>query len=159
MKKFISCDWGTSSLRLRIVDPISTSVLGEIISDQGIFKTFELWKGSARDQHERLTFYQSILAEQIALLENQWNVSVQDHPIVISGMASSIIGMMELPYKQMPFAIDGNDLEIRHIDQNGNFKHEIILISGAASSKDIMRGEETQLISCMQGGEKGERLF
>ena len=44
MPKFISCDWGTSALRLRIIDIDKMSVLAEAVSAQGISGTFELWK-------------------------------------------------------------------------------------------------------------------
>jgi 2-dehydro-3-deoxygalactonokinase len=65
--------------------------------------------------------------------------------IVISGMASSSIGIHELPYATLPFWINGNGLHI------GKFKHPLFpfgynLISGVRSDSDVMRGEEVQVI-------------
>ena len=44
MKNFISCDWGTSAFRLRIIDEGTKQVLAETISAQGISATYALWK-------------------------------------------------------------------------------------------------------------------
>ena len=43
-KSFISCDWGTSSFRLRIVDALKGSILCEIHTQQGIAATYASWK-------------------------------------------------------------------------------------------------------------------
>ncbi|WP_353719742.1 2-dehydro-3-deoxygalactonokinase [Dyadobacter sp. 676] len=67
-------------------------------------------------------------------------------PIVLSGMASSSIGMQELPYARLPFSVDGSHLGMEHYDETDAFPHEVILISGVRSDHDVMRGEETQLI-------------
>jgi 2-dehydro-3-deoxygalactonokinase len=34
-------------------------------------------------------------------------------PVILSGMASSTIGMVDMPYKQIPIKLDGSDLEIK----------------------------------------------
>ncbi len=157
MEKFISCDWGTSSLRLRLVDADTTSVLTESTSSQGISATFDLWKQDSKQ--ERLSFYQSILAKQIKNLEEQIKFSLQNMPMVISGMASSSIGMMELPYKEVPFNTDGKDLLVQMIEAKDNFRHSILLISGVKTADDAMRGEETQLIGAVNDNDKEEMLF
>jgi 2-dehydro-3-deoxygalactonokinase len=59
-------------------------------------------------------------------------------------MASSSIGWRELPYARLPLSLDGGGLvwgELEPIDG-----HRIVLISGAASAHDVMRGEETQAL-------------
>src|SRR5262245_25963657 len=113
MKRIISCDWGTSSLRLRLVDAKAMKVLGEVASDAGIANTFERWKASGSTETDRVSFYQSVLNREIERLEKLMSFSLQGDPVVVSGMASSTMGMMELPYKRMPFALDGSDLEVK----------------------------------------------
>jgi 2-dehydro-3-deoxygalactonokinase len=63
-------------------------------------------------------------------------------------MASSSVGMTELPYREVPFRTDGSDLSITRFAAGDDFPHEIILVSGARTSDDVMRGEETQLAGC-----------
>jgi len=159
MKKFISCDWGTSALRLRLVDTNNISVLAEAVTSHGISGTFDLWKQSGKQESERLSFYQSVLAEQISKIEEQLGLSLQHTALFISGMASSSIGMMELPYKEAPFSTDGHDLNIKIIEATNDFKHTILMISGVKTEDDAMRGEETQLIGCLNGGDKEDQLF
>jgi 2-dehydro-3-deoxygalactonokinase len=152
---FISCDWGTSSFRLRLVDQESHSVLAEVKSDQGIARMNQLWQEQARDESGRLLFYQSIVAGQVRKLQEQVSYALWGLPIVISGMASANIGMIELPYKMLPFAVNGNDLVYKKIGATDSFAHETIIISGARTAHDVMRGEEIQLIGCtIQSGEQ-----
>ncbi len=148
MSMFISCDWGTSSFRLRVVDQKSHSVMAEVKSNQGIAAVNQQWKQQAGDEGERSLFYQSIIAGQLEKLQEQVTYSLQDLPIVISGMASSNIGMVELPYKVLPFAVDGSDLVYKRIAATESFPHEMMIISGVRTANDVMRGEEIQLIGC-----------
>ncbi|MEP6949096.1 MAG: 2-dehydro-3-deoxygalactonokinase [Ginsengibacter sp.] len=159
MPKFISCDWGTSALRLRVVDINDKVVLAEMVGLPGISGTFELWKQSGKQEGERISFYQSVLTKEIIKLEEELNVSLEDVPLIISGMASSNMGMMELPYKKIPFGIDGYDLYIKTIEAAGDFKHRTLLISGAATGDDVMRGEETQLAGCLNDTNEEDQLF
>jgi 2-dehydro-3-deoxygalactonokinase len=64
-------------------------------------------------------------------------------------MASSSIGMAELPYHHVPFAIDGSDAKNHFIKADKDFDHDTLLISGVKTNNDVMRGEETQLIGCI----------
>jgi len=159
MKGFISCDWGSTVLRTRIVDAEKQSVLVETVSDQGISATFKLWKQGGSSEESRLLFYLNILKNQIDILEHQSGFSLKEEDLVISGMASSNIGMMELPYKEVPFYVDGSDLHVKMIQISDDFKHEILLISGAKTQNDVMRGEETQLVGCDMTKGRGERIF
>ena len=103
MKEIISCDWGTTVLRTRLVDSDKQSVLAEVVSDQGISATCDLWKQSGMAEENRLLFYLKVIKNQVDILERQLGFSLKDQHLVISGMASSNIGMMELPYKEVPF--------------------------------------------------------
>ena len=114
---------------------------------------------AGKSEKERVSFYQSLLAQQIIKLEDELKFSLQDMPVIISGMASSNIGMTELPYKELPFGIDGQDLYIKNIQPGNHFRHLILLASGVRTGNDVMRGEETQLMGCFDDDDSGERLF
>lgn len=157
---FISCDWGTTSFRLRLVDAGTRSVLAEVRSNQGIAETHSQWRQQSDDEGKRIFFYQSVLQHHLAHLQEQVNYTLQDLPIIVSGMASSNIGMVELPYKELPFAVDGSDIELTTIGATDSFKHVLVLISGVKSGSDVMRGEETQLMGCeFHSGEECVYIF
>ncbi len=82
-------------------------------------------------------------------------MSLDGVPLIISGMASSSLGMLELPYKEFPFSADGSDLRTEAIGASAAFKHDVLLISGACTRIDVMRGEETQLVGCAPGAGHG----
>jgi 2-dehydro-3-deoxygalactonokinase len=56
---------------------------------------------------------------------------------------------MELPYSELPFTLSGPEFNMIHLPAQENFDHAIIIISGVKSMDDVMRGEETQLIGCI----------
>lgn len=162
MNKFLSCDWGTSSFRLRLVNTTKMFVEAEEKNNQGIFSCYTAWKQQENNNEEaRLYFFLNILLEQIRLLELRTNQSLSGFPVIISGMASSNIGMMPLPYAPVPFAIDGTGLVCRQLKRNHHFEHDTLLISGIRSDNDVIRGEETQLIGCAGENEDNpeEKVF
>jgi 2-dehydro-3-deoxygalactonokinase len=148
MSYFISCDWGTSRFRLRLVDQERQEVLGEVSSQNGISVLFERWRQSGLGEEKRLAFYQAMLEDGIGELQRQMAEPLEDLPLVLSGMASSSLGMMELPYQPVPFTITGLDLHRVEIAASEDFRHSILLVSGVRTDRDVMRGEETQLIGC-----------
>lgn len=158
MEKFLSCDWGTSSFRLRLVDAGSMAVINSENSYQGIATTYELWNQENRSK-ERIFFYQNFIKNQIRILEERHELSLKDLPVILSGMASSNIGMLELPYKKFPFRMDGSDLHVKVINASGEFPHVMLLISGACTSDDVMRGEETQLVGAVNTTDKTIYIF
>lgn len=152
MKNFLSCDWGTSTFRLRFVDVEKMEVLAEENTEQGIAATYALWrKLEDPDQKNRLSFYLDMVAKHIQKIESLLNNSLKGVPLIISGMASSSIGMLNLPYGQLPFKLDGSDVEVEFIKASEGFHHDTLLISGVKSENDVMRGEETQLIGSAVG--------
>jgi 2-dehydro-3-deoxygalactonokinase len=166
MDKFISCDWGTSTLRLRLVDSTAATILAETTSEEGIAMVFERWKEIEKEklsekekEEERLAFYRSVLSDQIVKLGGQAGRDLAGIPVIISGMASSNIGMIELPYKQAPFDLNVKGLNVRLDIAPAGFDHPTLLVSGVRTVKDVVRGEETQLTGCINDNEKGERLF
>lgn len=147
---FISCDWGTTSLRLRWINRQSASVLSEINHPhQGVRNTATTLppdtNPTARAQH---------FAQTLAKAIQSWP-EVSSHlasrpPIAISGMASSSIGWIELPYAPTPFPTNGSSAITHQLPLTiQNHTLPTLLISGLASPTDMMRGEETQLIGLL----------
>ncbi|HEY5392685.1 MAG TPA: 2-dehydro-3-deoxygalactonokinase [Hanamia sp.] len=156
MDKFISCDWGTSSLRLRLVETEKQNVLAEVLSQQGIAAIYALWKNNSSD---RFLFYRTIVFEGIKMLSAQCGYKLDDIALVISGMASSGIGMVELEYKMIPVNTIGNDFLLHKIEPVDDFKHQMIIVSGVKSSGDVMRGEETIIAGCEIKNITDKQLF
>ncbi|MGA0555412.1 2-dehydro-3-deoxygalactonokinase [Larkinella sp. VNQ87] len=147
IKSLLCCDWGTSSFRLRLIDVSSYKLIGEIISGQGVADTYSAWKKQAETGGVQRNFYfRQQLKQQIDALADNISRNLERIPVAVSGMASSSIGMEEIPYAGLPFAMDGSQASVRHFDPIEAFPHELMLISGVKSAEDVMRGEETQLI-------------
>lgn len=147
---FISCDWGTSSFRLRVIE--GPRVTKTFSSQAGIAATHSAWHTSGLEQRE--PFYREILEGAI----NDLNPNLTDAPVIISGMASSSIGMRELPYLQLPFKLDGTDINPTILPPTPASPRTILLIPGIRSTVDVMRGEETQLLGCGPAT-PGERML
>ena len=158
VEKFISCDWGTSAFRLRLVEAATNIAITEIKTEQGIASTFKLYTNN-KTANDRFSFYRAVLSKHIVKLEHQYGYALDNVTIVVSGMASSSIGMMELPYKQLPFRTDGADILTHTIEASADFKHKIIIISGIKSTTDVMRGEETKLVGCNANYNQDEQVF
>ena len=156
---FLSCDWGTSAFRLRLVERETLQILAEESSKEGNAATAELWKQANQPPAQRVDFYLAIVQQHLQKLEAMVGASLDDVPVVISGMASSTIGMAELPYKPLPFAADGTDLLTKTIAATADFKHATLLVSGVRSDDDVMRGEETQLVGCQFENTVENQLF
>ncbi|MFT3935895.1 MAG: 2-dehydro-3-deoxygalactonokinase [Chitinophagaceae bacterium] len=158
-KKILSCDWGTSSFRLRLVDVNDGHIIGELSSNQGIAQTHQQWIAEDGKEERRLYFYLQVLQQYSAALLEETGCSEDDIPLVISGMASASIGMHELAYANMPFQLNGKDLLVQTFEKTKEFPHKILLISGAKTANDVMRGEETQLIGCATDSISKRQLF
>jgi 2-dehydro-3-deoxygalactonokinase len=148
MDKFLSCDWGTSSFRIRLVSLPDLDIVAEEKSGEGIASTFNLWKEKKLIEENRFDFYLSVLKKGIKNLEQQLKIPLENMPVIISGMASSTIGMIEMPYKSLPVHADGSDLIAKKFDKTDDFPHDILIISGIRTENDVIRGEETQLTGC-----------
>lgn len=136
---FISCDWGTSNFRLRKVNARTLNVLNEHLSEFGIKKCNENFEN--QKQTNRFQFFADYLLNEV---RNRNCGDPEKAIIMASGMVSSSIGMTEMEYATMPFAFNGNGLISRKtpLDATTN----LLLISGARTDQDVMRGEETQAI-------------
>lgn len=151
MKNYLlGCDWGTSSFRLRLINSTDLQLVGEIISQEGVASTFTSWKTNGENLGiSREQFFRQQLKRQVALLADKVGINLNGISIVVSGMASSSIGMAEVPYATLPFPVDGSLASIKRLPVQINFPHDIILISGARTQHDVMRGEETQLVGLL----------
>jgi 2-dehydro-3-deoxygalactonokinase len=148
IKNFLSCDWGTSSFRLKLVEIAGLEIIAEISTTNGIARTYELWKAMNEPEDNRFVFYARFLDHHIQKISQQLDRSLDDIPIIVSGMASSNIGMIELPYKKIPFRLDGSDLLMHARNATDEFRHDALIISGVSTDYDVMRGEETQITGC-----------
>ena len=143
-KKILSCDWGTSSLRIRLVDNDTGLPVDELLAHEGIASVYEAWTKAALPAEQRLFFYQQVLKRYLEKLPQDIN----GLPIILSGMASSSIGIEELPYNPIPFTTDGKNIAVKTFTARTGFPHTLHIISGACTGLDVMRGEETQLVGC-----------
>ena len=144
---FLSCDWGTTAFRLRAVAK-DFSIVAEVSSKQGIAEVFDKWKSEGGGDQGRVAFYRAVIESHLQELHTKLSDDISGLPLLISGMASSNIGMMELPYKAAPFLLDGSDLQVKEIPPCETCPHPILLISGVRTDDDVMRGEEVQVVGC-----------
>ncbi|MCU0354406.1 MAG: 2-dehydro-3-deoxygalactonokinase [Cytophagales bacterium] len=155
---FLSGDWGTTRFRLRLVQADTLLVQAERQTDEGIAAVYADWQRQGADPAGRLAFYRRILASHIRDLERGNGRPLGGVPVVLSGMASSSLGMAELPYLSVPFA--ATNLIVSRFAEDSDFPNPLLVISGARTATDVMRGEETQLAGCLADEPPvGRRLF
>ncbi len=143
---FISCDWGTSQLRLRVVRRPECQIVAEVESDQGVAQL-----AAQATPVERPTRFGAVLATALDRLAAAHGLPLDDLSVVISGMASSSIGWQELPYARLPLALDGEGLVWSELSRPSDFPAaRLLLISGVATACDVLRGEETQALGLFQ---------
>lgn len=143
---FLSCDWGTSSFRLRLVETRTAEILYEIQSSEGIRKMYQQFSELPSENGSRMCFFHQFLNKKIKLLEQKAGSSFKSVPIIFSGMASSSIGLKELTYGSLPFSTETPSLPYEWLKATDSFPYDLLLISGLKSKTDVMRGEETQVI-------------
>ncbi len=136
---FLSVDWGTTNLRLRLVQEKELRVVEELVSPHGIKHVYSCWKEEGGD---RQAFFLDFLHKKIIQLDAEVPESCV---VVISGMASSSIGMKELPYARLPLPLDGTQLPVSKVDHQKH-AYQVYLVSGVRDAADVIRGEEVQII-------------
>ncbi|MFM7749636.1 MAG: 2-dehydro-3-deoxygalactonokinase [Opitutaceae bacterium] len=151
-RRFLSCDWGTSTFRLSLLEVEARRVVAVSRGEQGVAATFAAWRAAGGAPEGRGRFFSDVVAQHLARLARETGDPLTGLPLVISGMASSSLGMRELPYARLPLATDGSDLALEHFPATADFPHPVVIISGVRGDDDVMRGEETQLIgACTLG--------
>lgn len=143
----MSCDWGSSSFRLRLVNISGQEIVEELFAEDGAIQTYNLW-GAEKEKTgiSQKQFFLNQLKTHTDTLALKSGINLHGITIVVSGMASSSIGLQELPYATLPFALDGNGAVVASFSPTANFSNPILLISGARGDNEVIRGEETQLI-------------
>ena len=154
-KHILSCDWGTSFFRLRLVDVSKAEVIHEVLSDKGIASVYNDWLRAGLNENEKVAFYKNVLQQFI----QQINYDVNDLPVIVSGMASSTIGMKELEYAEVSFNLKAENLNTFLFKADNNCRHDVLLVSGLKTNDDVMRGEETMLLGCDLNDDKALMIF
>lgn len=135
----LSCDWGTSTFRLRLVRRSPLTVLEEVRSDEGAQRL------AAGEPAEREAAYRLVLARGREELNRRTGLPLGEVPTVISGMAGATIGWRELPYTPVPVTLSAEALRSTEVESNPM----TVLVSGVCTRRDVMRGEETEILGLM----------
>ncbi|CAN5625037.1 2-dehydro-3-deoxygalactonokinase [soil metagenome] len=143
-ENFLSCDWGTSHFRLRLVDALNLEVRGEIKTSEGVAAV-----ASQAAPETRSTQFAEILVRHVDTIFQQTNCRATS--CIISGMASSNLGWVEVPYAEAPLSMTFDHLQKR-IFEIFPFGPPIAvtLVSGVRTDNDVMRGEECELIGLLE---------
>jgi len=152
MTSFFSCDWGTTSFRLRRVNAVTGHMIDERREGAGARALF--LSCAPGDTTAREKAFANFLREQLRLMAGKDVASLDGASVIISGMASSSVGWRELPYAHVPVGLDGSGLTQDSFELNvgGHRRMRIHLISGVCSETEMMRGEETEVLGLFSGG-------
>jgi 2-dehydro-3-deoxygalactonokinase len=149
-KHFVSCDWGTSSFRLRLVEMSGLRVAAEISGGEGI-RSIRDSLGLEPGEAEKEAAFVGFLGERLDELLSAAPEGCAAEHVILSGMATSSLGWRELPYAAVPFALDGSGVVYERVAlvSPGGRSMDVFLVSGVATGADIMRGEETELLGIL----------
>jgi len=96
---FLSCDWGTTSFRLRRVAGPDLAVIREIREPAGVKPLYEeAMRSGAEIEAARANVFARFLSRKVEALLAGEHAPEPNLPLVISGMASSSVGWREFPY-------------------------------------------------------------
>lgn len=127
-------DWGTSNLRIWLVDSQGT-VIGERQSPEGM---------GSLDK----AAYPTVLETHLSALG-----ASRELPVVIAGMAGARTGWREAPYVETPAPLVGL---FQHAVQPEGVSRPVYILPGVCQREggayDVMRGEETQLAGALEQG-------
>lgn len=143
----ISCDWGLSSFRIRLMAGSALPELrAEHSSDRGI-------AGLAMHPPEE---FGAVLRDAIQALFGRAGIEPEPLPVCLSGMVVSSLGWRQLPYAPLPFPLDGTRALIAEDSLACPWgTHRLFFVSGLASRDDAMRGEECEVVGLFSGSEAG----
>ena len=150
-RDFLSCDWGTTSFRLRRVAGPDRTVIREIREPAGVKPLYEeALRSGAEIEAARADVFARFLNRKVEALLAGEKTPAHKLPLVISGMASSSVGWRELPYAKTPFPLDGSGVQSHELNwSKPEWLGPVYLISGIATACDMMRGEETEVVGLM----------
>ncbi|MEL6943659.1 MAG: 2-dehydro-3-deoxygalactonokinase, partial [Bacteroidota bacterium] len=142
--QLLCCDWGTTSFRLYLINTATSEIISMVKTDQGIARTFEAFQMEKAEN--RVSFFRKYLNTQIEVLASKSYQNLENTTIILSGMASSSIGMQEVPYQKTPFRLNQPQLCIEYFPGNSAFSNDVYLYGGLRTEEEVMRGEEVQLL-------------
>ena len=153
---FLSCDWGTTSFRLRLVALSNCEILHEFKEQSGVKTINDSLPSNLKEAKltiARASAFEKFFHSKISNFLAAANLKTESLSIVISGMASSSVGWKELPYAHTPFPLTGARIQhgclaFKLHEQN----YPIHLLSGLQTETDIMRGEETEILGLHSSG-------
>lgn len=147
---FFSCDWGTTSFRLRLVAVEGLRVVDELREDAGV-KSIQAALGDSATPAQRAAAFGKFLQARVRRLASGQSLDPAHLPTVVSGMASSTVGWHELPYARAPLALDGRNLVVAPVPAEtwDSALGPVWLVSGVRTATDIMRGEECEILGLL----------
>ncbi|MBP7142063.1 MAG: 2-dehydro-3-deoxygalactonokinase [Opitutaceae bacterium] len=131
----LSCDWGTSSFRLRLVSRRTARIEAEHSTEDGA-KPIAAANVSISARHRS---FRAVLERGLVSLGVAHRTDI---PLVISGMACSTIGWQSLGYASLPARLTGRDYVTADRRVGGR---KVRFVSGLRAACDVMRGEECEL--------------
>jgi 2-dehydro-3-deoxygalactonokinase len=149
---FFSCDWGTTSFRLRRVSADTGEILEERRKSTGVKQLSNQAPPGKADAREKL--FADFLRAQLLLLSGKNPVRLHSAHVIISGMASSSVGWRELNYARVPVDLDGSRIvqEKLNLEITESVCARVHLVSGLRTDNDILRGEEAEIIGLFAEG-------
>ena len=142
LKHFVSVDWGTTNFRASYINGESLEVMAHCTSGRGIANVYADFLQSGNSN--QLDYFIQELVAQL----NRMKLDVGDAKVVISGMASSNIGLISLPYAKLPIGRHGEGVICHRVSNQEEIC--LFLISGVQGDHTVMRGEETQAIGLVE---------
>ncbi len=144
----VSCDWGTSSFRLRLVEATTGRVAAELATADGA----RALAAPGLTAAQRAGVFHDLLQCRLGELVARTGIDADGLPVFISGMASSSIGWRELPYTPLPVDVDGGGLLTAALPDLacGGAVLPVTLISGLRTAGDVLRGEEMEIVGLLQ---------
>ena len=136
----VCADWGTSSLRIYLVDLLDGTIIDSFSNDQGILSTFQQWQKDPGA--DRKIFYRNKL--QLALDQLSVGASIIGIPLIASGMAGSSIGIQPIDYSPLPFDLNRGVMGYHFFEATIEHSNPLWILSGLEKPGDVMRGEEVQ---------------
>jgi 2-dehydro-3-deoxygalactonokinase len=155
---FLSCDWGTSGFRLRLVDADTARLLAAVSSPDGVRAVHQAWR-QAGAESDRSEHFSRIVRRQMERLAEVAGQPLHGLPLVVSGMASASIGWQEIPHQPLPMALDGSDLRLEVLNPPAAGLGPVVLVPGVRTADDVMRGEEIQIIGAAARGAAPDAWF
>lgn len=141
----ICADWGTTNLRLFLVNAATGTIQASIRYARGILNIHhEIIRNN--QEHLRTQLFRTQLQEGVDALSQEAGTDLSGTDIILSGMASSSIGIKLIPYNSIPFSLTSGQLMHAWLDPMTGFSNRVLILSGLSVADDVMRGEEVQAL-------------